>query len=101
MAALWEGTLTLTEGCLRVQSDTNEGYTPIWPFEYGFEVQGGSGSVLGREGQVLARVGDYIRVGGGEGPLSAEALEEVVATGPVRCAGPYWYVASVEEARAP
>jgi hypothetical protein len=97
MAALLGGTLTLIDGCLRLRDGTDEGYAAIWPFSYGFRVEGDNVSIIGAEGQVVARVGHRVWVSGGEVPLSAEALEEIVATGPVRCTGPYWRVATIEE----
>lgn len=100
MAALFEGTLTLEDGCLRLQNGTDEGYAAIWPFGFSFQVEGDEVTVLGREGESVARVGERILVGGGEMPgVTAEEIAPYVEQ-PVRCTGTYWSVASVEE-RAP
>jgi hypothetical protein len=96
MTALFEGTLTIEDGCLRLQDGTGEGYAAIWPFGFGFRVEGEKVEVLGRDRERVAEVGERILVGGGELPgVRAEDLATYVEQ-PVRCAGTYWSVASVE-----
>jgi hypothetical protein len=97
MAALFEGTLTLEDGCLRLQHGTNEGYAAIWPFGFGFRTEGGEVTILDGDGESVTRVGERVLVGGGELPgVTAEDIAPYVEQ-PVRCAGTYWVVASVEE----
>lgn len=97
MLALLEATLTLEDGCLRLQDGTDEGYAAIWPFGFGFRTEGGEVTVLDSEGESVARVGERLLVGGGEMPgVTAEDIVPYVEQ-PVRCAGTYWSVASVEE----
>ncbi len=46
--------------------------------------------VLDRNGQVVARVGEQIRMGGGEIPLTAELERQLREPLPKECPGPYW-----------
>jgi hypothetical protein len=41
-------------------------YLVIWPYGYSVNVEDGEIQILDESGQVVARVGDYIRLGGGE-----------------------------------
>jgi hypothetical protein len=102
MLALMEGRLALTEGCLRIQSSYGEeSYAAIWPFEFSFSKNGGNVHILNGEGQVVAQVGDQIRVSGGEIPgLSEEEFEENFI-GTFECSGRYWIVNSGVEAITP
>lgn len=97
MDALFEGILTLENGCLRLQDGADEGYAAIWPFGFSFRAEGDEVDTLDGEGESVARVGERILVGGGELPgVTAEELAPHVEQS-VRCAGTYWSVASVEE----
>jgi len=62
----------------------------IWPSDYGYRESRGTVEVLDERGQVVARVGDHIEVGGGE----TKSLAHAAAEGVVRkvCPGPYWVV---------
>lgn len=102
MLALMEGKLALTGGCLRIEENYGEeSYAAIWPFEFSFEVQNGDVEILNGEGQVVAQVGDQIRVSGGEIPsLSKETFDENFI-GAFQCSGRYWIVNSDVEAITP
>lgn len=97
MTALFEGTLTLADGCLRLRDGAGEGYAAIWPFGFSFRAEGDEIAILDREGKHVVQVGERILVGGGELPgVTAEELAPYVEQS-VRCVGTYWSVASVEE----
>jgi len=97
MAALFEGTLTLEDGCLHLRDGADRGYAAIWPFGFSFRAEGDEVIILDREGEHVARVGERLLVGGGEMPgVTAEELAPYVEQ-PVKCAGTYWSVDSVEE----
>jgi hypothetical protein len=67
---------------------------------FSFRAEGDEVTILDREGERVARVGERLLVGGSELPgVRAEELAPYVEQ-PVRCAGTYWSVTSVEE-RAP
>jgi hypothetical protein len=92
MAALLIGDLVPVDGCLRVNSIYGDGsYLPIWPPEFTLQVQGEALQVLDGDGQVVARAGEEVSMGGGEGtssPPPGEASQQL----PPGCTGPYWIV---------
>ena len=60
------GELVLKDGCLRVD-DKYDNYLPVWP--YGFSLNTGGDmviEVIDDNGHIVARVGDEIKLGGGE-----------------------------------
>ena len=89
MEALWEGKLVVSERCLRVQ-DIRTSYAVIWPLEFDFSTLSGKVDILDGDDQVVAQVGDQVRVSGGELPgISPEEIEQL-APGGSRCSDPYW-----------
>jgi hypothetical protein len=92
MQAEMVGQLVLVDGCLRVESiydDTS--YLPVWPPEFALRSEDDGIQVLDGAGQVAARVGEEIFMGGGEGSASvmAECVRQQL---PATCSGPYWIV---------
>jgi len=93
MDVLLEGNLELDDGWLRAQS-SDSSYLLIWP--YGFSVQGEGEEiqVLDGDGQVVAIVGEAIKVDGGESTV--EIVEMYIGRLlPDDCAGPFWLVSGV------
>lgn len=93
MDALLEGNLELDDGgWLRAEADGGS-YVLIWP--NGFSVQGGEEiQVLDGDGQVVAIVGEAIKVGGGE--TTEEIAEMYTGKGiPDDVGGPFWIVSEV------
>jgi hypothetical protein len=93
MAAELAGTLRLEEGCLRVYSlhdDTS--ILPIWPPEFTARLAGGAEEdqvlVIDGEGQVVARSGEEVYMGGGEGGADEWVLQQI----PPACRGDYFIV---------
>jgi len=82
----------LVDGCLRIDSiHGTESLLPIWPPEFGLAAEGDEIQVLDGEGQVVARAGEEVYMGGGGG--SAAGLAECVLEQlPAACSGPYWIV---------
>jgi len=93
MEALLIGKLVVVEGCLRVNSrysDTT--YLLVWPPDFTLSTENDAIQILNGAGQVVARVGDEVRISGGE-TRSVEFLDERVRQKlPVDCPGPYWIV---------
>ena len=92
MQALLIGELVLADGCLRIESvHSTESLLPIWPPEFGLAAEGDGVQVLDGEGQVVARVGEEVYMGGGGGSAArlAECVREQL---PATCSGPYWIV---------
>ena len=89
MEALLQGELAVTEGCLRV-SGSGGSHLVIWQPDFFVNNNEGVIEILDRNGEVVARVGEEIRIGGGQVPLT-EKLEQLLREPlPERCRGPYW-----------
>jgi len=89
MEALLQGKLAVTEGCLRV---TGSGGSHLVIWQPGFFVNNNEGviEILDRNGEVVARVGEEIRIGGGEVPLTEKLKQLLREPLPEQCRGPYW-----------
>lgn len=97
MAALLIGELTETDGCLRVRAE-DDSYLVIWPYDYTVTAAAdGAIQIRDGSGAVVARVGDVVRMGGGEVP----AVEGLTTTeAPAQCGGPYWLASGeIEQAQ--
>jgi len=95
MAALMQGKLVAEAGCLRVvESDGSDGHLIIWQPDYFLTDNGGKIEILGRDGQIVARVGEKISLGGGDVPLTtfSSQLREPI---PSQCKGPYWLMGGI------
>ena len=91
MAALLEGTLVVQEGCLRVAgNDGGSTHLVIWQTDYFLNDNEGIIEIWDRNGETVARVGEEIRMGGGEVALTDELKQQLREVLPERCAGPYW-----------
>ena len=97
MTALMNGRLVLVDGCLRIEDPlTNTNSLLIWPHDFDWQITEGIVEVLDGAGQVVARVGEEISIGGGEAnslaglgnnsSLTGEALQNEI---PAVCSGPY------------
>lgn len=88
LTALLTGELVLEDNCLRVA-----GYLLAWPPEFTVDIREDTVEVAdGLTGeQVTWRLGETVRVGGGETPDDrlTEAVRERL---PANCRGPYWLV---------
>ncbi len=93
------GDLVLVNGCLRVNSIYGDGSVlPIWPPEFTLKAEKRATvaaqdeiQVLDGAGQVVARAGQEVYMGGGGG--SATSLADCVRGQlPADCTGPYWIV---------
>ena len=95
-AALAQGQLVLENGYLRfkatplpVSAESSPGDLTIWPPYSSLDVKDNTIQILNKQGQIIARVGDTVKIGGGQVP------PEIVYkyTGqwpPENCVGPYW-----------
>jgi hypothetical protein len=94
MEALLVGELAEINSCLRVKSsEIPEEYLPIWPAGFRLSSSSNPLQVLNETGEVVAQVGQEVRLGGGEVPndvvQEVAQLEEPL---PADCSGPYWVV---------
>ncbi len=99
MAALIEGLLVVDKRCLRV-IDGDTSYLPIWPAGVSLYQADTLIEIHTAQGQIVARVGEPIFLGGGEVPADAlpEVIEPVIQPVPADCPGPYWVVADSDDA---
>lgn len=95
--ALLYGQLIEAEGCLRVNAgDSDTSYLLVWPANYSVSISEETIQIINEFSQVVARVGDEIRVSGGE-VRAVEALEgarQLQEEVPIQCSGPFWIVGS-------
>jgi hypothetical protein len=101
MAAI-QGTLIFDSKYLLIRMEYEWMTTPspeyliIWPYGYSVNVEDGEIQILDESGQVVARVGDFIKVGGGETAKVAVEENYIGESLPDDCEYPYWLVFKVE-----
>jgi hypothetical protein len=89
MEAALAGTLRLEEGCLTIQSlHGDRRLVPIWPPEFTLRTEGDQVLVIDGEGQVAARAGEEVYMGGGGGGADEWVLQQI----PPACQGEYFIV---------
>ncbi len=89
MDAKLVGELVLKDNCLRVGDDLL-----IWPHGFSVSTKDGVTSIIDNNSQSIMRVGDNIKLGGGEMP--SEHMAQYSAELPSgRCSGPYWVIGQV------
>lgn len=84
MMAQLIGTLRLEGACLQVQSLGGEVLLPIWPPEFTLRAEGEQVLVIDGEGQVAARAGEEVYLGGGYVGISDEWVLQQI---PAACRG--------------
>lgn len=89
--AVTSGRLELKDGCL-VLVDPGEATVLIWPEEW-HAVEEPSGIAIADDGEILARVGDFVEVGGWGPP--EERLSDGIVLTPNCDTPPYWLVSSI------
>lgn len=100
MDALLEGKLTLKEACLYINHDGSN-YAAVWPYSYSSSKDGEGVTILNAERQVVAQVGDTIRVGGGAVPHPTDEVFAQNYIADAQCSGNYWIVNGDVEVIAP
>lgn len=95
--ALARGVLFVDEGgCLRMDPGDGESFTPIWRSGMKPETRGGRVVVLDKKGDVLAREGELVEMGGGGAPKNLDGTpavgERTARELRERCPGDYWLV---------
>jgi hypothetical protein len=100
MEALIDGLLIEVNGCLRVTDDNYvEGFLIVWPYDTDIKIAGESIDLLNGDGQVVARVGEALRIAGGamESPPSMARYDDLIPGLPIDgCPGPYWVTGELE-----
>ena len=96
MTALLEGQLILEDGCLRVVTS----YSPnsnliIWQPDYFPTLNRDQIEILNRDGQIVARVGEQIAMGGGGIQLSDYYTRQLRESIPAICEGPYFLMGGI------
>ena len=71
MQALLFGELVVVDGCLRLkESHGDASHLLIWPPDFTLSIENNAIQILNGAGQVVARVGDELRISGGEVPAA-------------------------------
>ena len=97
-AALLTGTLELSQNCLIIEADFGTNYSPVWPYGYSYKRGAGGVEVVDASGEVVARVGERVGVGGsGLGPVAYAELDKYVS-GNLSCPQPFWGVVEIVSA---
>ncbi|HLO17158.1 MAG TPA: hypothetical protein VK206_20160 [Anaerolineales bacterium] len=91
MDALLIGKLVLVNNCLRVNDENDNSFLPIWPRGFSARLNDGIIEVVDDQDQLIAQVGDNLRIGGGEMP-GQHIKEDTLQPLPDDCPGPYWLV---------
>ena len=94
--ALAKGRLVLDDNCLRLKPFYffSKGDLLIWPYGYSFKTQDSKICIADADGLIVARVGDWIKVGGGE--ITLDIVEKYLGKPlPENYSGPYWIVFGV------
>jgi len=89
LEALITGELVVTNGCLRVNDKYGNNVLLIWPPGFSPHTEPGIIQVLDSTSQIVASVGDWVEIGGGEVPPTYLDLVDPL---PADCPGPYWLV---------
>lgn len=96
-AALTQGRLVVADGCLRLQASSTADlpyetdYLLYWRYGDNYQETDEGIQVFDADGEVMAKVGDYLEVGGGETPVD-------VTQG--TCEGLTWLVGEIVSATA-
>jgi hypothetical protein len=99
MAALRVEPLTMVDGCLRV-GDGEASNLIVWPPDFEVSVENDTIRVLYDDREVEVRLGQVVRLSGGE-VKSLEAFDERTRRQiPAGCPGPYWLVGSISPVEA-
>jgi hypothetical protein len=68
----------------------------LWPYGYSYEVRDGEIWIIDEAGRDAARVGDSVRIEGGQIPADF-AEEKLGYPLPEGCTGPFWLAGEIEE----
>jgi hypothetical protein len=96
MTALLQGRLVMVNGCLRVVTSYEpQGNLILWQPDYFPTLKDSGIEILNRDGQVVARAGEPISLGGGGVDLSENITRQLRVPIPSTCAGPYFLMGSI------
>ncbi len=96
-AALLEGTLVVVDGCLRLKPTLGEtSSVPVWPPDYSLGDDNGVLVIRNGPGEMVARVGDQVQLGGGQIDGDWLFKEIMRQQPPANCPGPYWLTAPLQ-----
>ena len=92
---LLHGTLVMDkDGYLRVNVTKDLPALVIWPYGYLLKIEGKEIQVINDKGQIVAKVGDTVTLGGGFVPLVSDVEERIGQALPKNAIGPYFYLKS-------
>jgi len=90
MLALLPGTLVVDkDGYLRVNVTKDLQALAIWPYGYSLKIEGEEFQIINDKGQIVAKVGDTVKLGGGF--VGVSAVEQRIGHAlPKNATGPYF-----------
>jgi hypothetical protein len=95
MEALVRGTLVLVDNCIRLQYQADEvdiDYLLIWPPDFYISNENGAVNILDENKNIVASIGDKVKMGGGEIHLLSLLDKFIQEQVPPQCPGLYWIV---------
>lgn len=85
------GKVIMNKGCIRIESASGKAsYAIVWPSGFNYKRVNKAVHILNNNNQTVAKVGDHIRVSGGE--VSRLSLKDVTQgiPGHIQCMKPFW-----------
>jgi len=94
LTALLFGELVEVEGCLRVEDrDVGTSYLLAWGPEFAVITEKDAVQIVHEDGtKIVLRIGEMVRISGGEVKSVGYLDEQVRQKLPAGCPGPYWFV---------
>jgi len=87
MLALLLGKLILVDGCPRMEGSGGSSVLLFWPYNYSINRNANPAEIRDDTGKVVAHIGDYVEMGGGELPDSTEKKLPNGCSGPIAIVG--------------
>lgn len=87
------GTLVLNDDCIRIKSsESDTSYLLIWPPSFKLVSENNVITILNRDGEGVVKVGDRVRLSGGE--VKSQSMLDVYVQEQMqtKCPGPYWVI---------
>ncbi len=87
------GTLVVVDDCIRVNdNESGTSYLLVWPPDFTLITDNDTIQILNGDDEVVARVGDKVRIDGGEIKSLSFFNESMQKKLPPNCLAPYWIV---------
>jgi hypothetical protein len=101
LLGILEGKLVLVNGYLRLERrflfwNTSPSHLVIWPFGYSWMTENNQIWILNEKSEKIARVGNCVKIGGGEIGVSPDSLKGSTGEDPPKgTTGPFWLMSEI------